>query len=266
VVVRSNGWPPVNTSDVRRALREVGLAPSRIEPVAEPGWASEVFELDRELIVRFPRHDIIVAAMHREMRLLPVLSSHVSFRVPLPLHATDDWFVYEKIPGRPLEVGDDVDAARGMIEELHTFPVDVARSLLQRQTWTELFEWQWEQFTERALPHLPPDLVEEVTARYVLPPSPEAFVHNDLGFEHILVDDDGSPVGIIDFEDSTVGDPEVDFVPFHAELGLPLTERMCFYRWVGSMHAVVYFAEEDPDEIPAVIEQLRRRLDLRPGQ
>jgi hypothetical protein len=32
------------------------------------------------------------------------------------------------------------------------------------------------------------------------------------------------------------------------------------------MHAVVYFADEDPAEIPAVIDELRRRLDLRPGQ
>jgi len=225
-----------------------------------------VFELDGELIVRFPRHDIIVEAMHREMRLLPMLARHVSFRVPVPLHATADWFVYEKIPGRPLEAGDDIDAARAMIDELHTFPVDVARDLLQRSTWPELFEWQWEQFTERALPHLPPDLVAEVTARYVLPPSPLTFVHNDLGFEHVLVDDGGAPVGIIDFEDAIVGDPEVDLVPLHADLGLPLTERMCFYRWVGSLHAVVYYADEDPSEIPAVVAELRRRLDLRPGQ
>jgi aminoglycoside phosphotransferase (APT) family kinase protein len=226
-----------------------------------------VFELDGELIVRLPRHDSIVEAMHREMRLLPVLATHVSFRVPVPLHTTDDWFVYEKIPGRPLQAGDDIDAARAMIHELHTFPVDVARDLLQRQTWTELFAWQWEEFTARALPHLPPALVEEVTARYVLPPCADlTFVHNDLGLEHVLVDDGGAPVGIIDFEDAIVGDPEVDLLPLHAALGLPLTERMCFYRWVGSMHAVVYFAEEDPSRIPAVIEELRRRLDLRPGQ
>ena len=204
--------------------------------------------------------------MQREMRLLPVLAAHMPFRVPVPLHTTDDWFVYEKIPGRPLGAGDDFDGARAMIEQLHTFPVDIARDLLQRQTWSELFAWQWELFTERALPHLPADLVEEVTSRYVLPPSPETFVHNDLGLEHVLVDEDGAPVGIIDFEDATIGDPEIDLVPLHAELGLPFTERMCFYRWVGSLHALVYYADEDPSEIPAVIDELRRRLDLRPGQ
>lgn len=256
----------MDAAAARTRLREVGLSPAHVEPVAEQGWASWTFELDGELIVRFPRNDEIVRAMQREMRLLPELARHVSFRVPVPVHATDTWFVYERIPGRPLRAGDDVDGARAMIAELHTFPVETASGLLQRSTWTDLFAWQWELFTERALTHLPPDLREEVTARYELPPSPETFVHNDLGMEHLLVDDDGTPVGIIDFEDAIVGDPEVDLLPLRADLGLPLTERMCFYRWVGSLHALVYYAEEDPAEIPAVLDELRRRLDLRPGQ
>jgi aminoglycoside phosphotransferase (APT) family kinase protein len=261
VVARSSGSQLVSTSDVRRELACVGLTPTRIEPVAEQGWASEAFELDGELIVRFPRNDEIAECMQREMRLLPVLAQHLSFRVPVPIHTAERWFVYEKVPGRAFASGDDLDGVRAMIDELHTFPAEVARDLLQRPTWTELFARQWEQFSERALPHLPPDLVDEVTARYVLPASPEVFVHNDLGCEHLLVDDRGAPVGIIDFEDAIVGDPEVDLVPVHAALGLPMTPRMRFYRWVGSLHALVYYADEDPSEIPAVIAELRRRLD-----
>lgn len=252
----------------RRELERAGLRYDVVAPVEEQGWASWTFELDGRFIVRFPRNDDIVVAMQREMQLLPALARHVSFRVPEPIHTTETWFVYEKIPGRPLRADDDIDGARAMIAELHSFPVDAARGLLQRSTWAELFAWQWELFSERALPHLPPDLVEEVTARYDRTPTPETetLVHNDLGLEHVLVDDDGAPVGIIDFEDAIVGDPEVDLLPLHADLGLPLTERMCFYRWVGSLHALVYYADEDPAEIPGVLDELRRRLDLRPGQ
>ena len=254
----------MDSEAARRWLDEQGLSFSLVEPIVG-GWASWTFELDGELIVRFPRNADIVEAMHREMRLLPALASHVSFRVPVPTHATDDWFVYEKIPGRAFEMGDDEAGARAMIDELHTFPVDAARQLLQRPTWTEQFAWQWELFSEVALPTLPPELVDRVTESYVLPDCPETFVHNDLGLEHVIVDTAGSPVGIIDFEDATVGDPEVDLVPLHATLGLPLTERMWFYRWVGALHAIVHHVwEDEPHEVAAATAELRRRLDSRP--
>ena len=89
----------MNAVEARAALAAVGLDYARVEPVAEQGWASWTFELDGTHIVRFPRNAEIVEAMHREMRVLPALAEHVSFRVPVPLVTTLDWFVYEKIPG-----------------------------------------------------------------------------------------------------------------------------------------------------------------------
>lgn len=217
----------------RSALEAVGLIPTRIEPILG-GWASWTFELDGELIVRFPRNDDTREAMHREMRLLPELAAHVSFRVPVPLHTTDDWFVYEKIPGREFEVGDDLDGALAMIGELHTFPVARAQVLLQRPSWGWYLHDQWPILEEAVLPTL---------------------------------DGGGQPVGIIDFEDAIVGDPEIDLVPLHAELGLPLTERMWFYRWVGSLHAIHYYVlENQPMEVAGAAAELRRRLDSRPEQ
>jgi aminoglycoside phosphotransferase (APT) family kinase protein len=95
----------------------------------------------------------------------------------------------------------------------------------------------------------------------------ETFIHDDLGAEHVLVDDAGRPVGIIDFEDATVGDPEVDRLPVHAVAGQPLTERMWFYRCRGTLHALVHYVREGLDhEIPGALAELRRRLDSRPGQ
>lgn len=254
----------MDVAAARRALATAGFSATRIEPILG-GWASWTFELDGELIVRFPRTDEVVEAMHREMRLLPALAEWVSFRVPMPLYVTDDWFVYEKIPGREFEKGDDAVGVLAMIDELHSFPVDQATALLQRSSWKQQFDEHWRVFSEVALPVLPPDLVERVTEAYVLPSSPEVFVHDDLGLEHLIVDDAGLPVGIIDFEDAIVGDPEVDLVPISAELGLPFTERMWFYRWVGSLHAIVYYVQEDePEEIPEAITELRRRLDSEP--
>jgi len=257
----------VDAAAVRARLATVGLRPDRIDQI-EGGWASWTFELDESLIVRFPRNTSVQEAMHRELRLLPALAARVSFAVPVPLHVGDGWFVYEKIRGRPFRRGDDLDGARAMIDELHAFPAEEAARILQRPTWREALARQWERFEEVVLPLLDGDLADEV--REAFAPSFDfepALVHDDLGLEHLLVDDSGAPVGIIDFEDATVGDPEVDFVPLHAELGLPMSPRMAFYRWKGSLHALEYYREQGMlGEIGPAIAELRRRLDARSGR
>jgi aminoglycoside 2''-phosphotransferase len=258
----------VDADDARRELGDAGLTFSRIEPVADQGWASWTFELDGRFIVRFPRDAEIVDAMHREMRLLPALAAHVSFRVPEPVHVSDDWYVYEKIPGRAFRRGDDLHAALAMIDELHTFPVDEARRLLRRPSRIESFAATRAMFEAEVFPLLDDVLLERVQPLCEPPPlDHEVFVHDDLGAEHVLVDEHGRAVGIIDFEDATVGDPEVDRMPVHVVSGRPLTERMWFYRCRSVLHHLVHDVREgDLDEIPGAIAELRRRLDSRPGQ
>ncbi len=94
--------------------------------------------------------------------------------------------------------------------------------------------------------------------------------------EHVLLDGStGAPCGLIDFEDATVGDPAVDLTPLVATLGaraLPalrhdrdlgerLQDRLWFYRWVGSLHAVLYgvSAGVDAERVDG-IRELRRRI------
>jgi aminoglycoside 2''-phosphotransferase len=256
----------VEPDDARRALGAVGLtAFDRIESI-EGGWASWTFDLDGTHIVRFPRTEAIAAAHAREQRLLPALARHVSFRVPVPLHP--DVFVYEKIPGRAFRRGDDAAGARAMIAELHSFPVEEARRLIGRPPIEEEYALEWAMFSADALPHLDADLVEAVTFVKTAPVQErECLIHNDLGMVHVIVDEDGAPVGIIDFEDVTIGDPEVDLMPLHVAVGLPLTERMWRYHCRSVLHDIAYFHREGRgEEIPALVAELRRRLVLRPGQ
>jgi aminoglycoside 2''-phosphotransferase len=105
-------------------------------------------------------------------------------------------------------------------------------------------------------------------------------VHNDLGPEHILVDPEtAQPVAMIDFEEAWVGDPAIDFVPLWAqagyevrsillegrELGERLEERLWFYRWMGSVHAIVYgVTAPDDNERRAGLDELPRRLERKP--
>ena len=248
----------------RERLAAQGLCFERIEPVGEQGWSSEVYELDGTHIVRFPRNDEVRAAHERERRLLPALAAHVSFRVPLPVH--DELFVYEKIPGRPFDVGDDVDAAFAAIDDLHSFPVDEARRLLGRRTLVEEYANEWEMFAAQVLPHLSADLVEAIQfARFPPDIERERLIHDDLGPEHLLVGDDGRPVAMIDFEDATVGDPAVDHTPLTTLVGRPLTRRMWQYHVRGNLHAIAYYHREGlHHELPEAVVELRRRLDLRP--
>jgi aminoglycoside 2''-phosphotransferase len=110
--------------------------------------------------------------------------------------------------------------------------------------------------------------------------SPHCLIHNDLGPEHILVDETtGMPTGLIDFESAWIGDPAIDFVPLRAllgahrlhaliegrDLGGGLAERMRFYHWMGSVHAVIYgVREEHEDELRVAASELRKRLDVLP--
>ena len=267
MVDRSSGSRPGSTSSsALDELRRSGFDCRSVEPIAQQGWASWTYVVDGRFVARFPRNDDIVAAMHREMRLLPALAAHVSFRVPLPVHATDEWFVYELIRGRGFEVGDDVASAMSAIDELHSFPVDEARLLLDPPSWHDRWASTFSLFESVAFPHLPRDLVERVVAAWPFePPERETLVHDDLGLEHLIVDEDRRVVGMIDFEDATVGDPQVDLVPLVHACGMPATERMWRFRWNGALHAVVHHVwEDEPAEIEAAIAELRRRLDAGP--
>ena len=123
-------------------------------------------------------------------------------------------------------------------------------------------------FEAEVLHLLDAELVDRVQVLLDAPPiEREVFVHDDLGPEHVLMDEGGRPVGIIDFEDATIGDPEVDRMSVQVVAGRPLTERMWFYRCRSVLHDLVYFTGKGDDgKIPELVAELRRRLDSRPGQ
>ncbi|HYD09167.1 MAG TPA: aminoglycoside phosphotransferase family protein [Acidimicrobiales bacterium] len=264
MVDRSSEWPPVSTSDAVARLRAAGVRCSSAEPI-EGGWASWTFLVDGALIARFPRNGSVAAAHQRERALLPALARHMSFRVPEPFDVPDV-FVYERIEGRPFRAGDDVDAALAMIHELHTFPVDEAQRLLDAPPRASRLEAEWDGFVAHVFPLLDASLVARLGDLRAPPLSaPETLIHADLGPEHVLVGDDGAPVGIIDFEDAGVGDPEMDLLPVTRISGRPITDTMWRYSCRGTLHALRYYVGEGlHDEIPGAVEALRRRLDARP--
>lgn len=281
----------MDSGEAREALDASGVEAGAVIPIGD-GWANWTFLVDEHLIVRFPRNDEIANATRRELRLLPELAGHVSFAVPSPT-VVGEWagrpfFAYERIDGRPLGASDGAAAADlgRMLAELHSFPADRAATLLgappAASAWHDHYEALWPVIEEVAIPELDrrtADLVRRGFAGMLehTPQFPTCLIHNDLGPVHVLLGQDNRPVGMIDFEDAWLGDPATDLTPLVACLGRPalpalvagrdlgerIDERMHFYRWMGSIHAITYGVRERVDaERIAGIRELQRRLPI----
>ena len=277
---------------MRAALARVGLEPTLVREIPG-GWANFTFDLDGEHIVRFPRTDAVALATQCELQILPELQSALSYAVPCPSHIGHwhdrPFFAYRRIEGRPATPADVDDSftkqAAEALKELHAFPADRAARLLHLgppgRAWSTRYEDLWKTIEDIALPEMEPDLADLVTRRFASiverpPEFPTCFVHNDLGLEHYILDEQLKElVAIIDFEDATVGDPAVDLVPLVAVTGhdaLPvltagrdfgerLPDRLGFYRWLGSVHAIIYgVSTGNDDERLDGLTQLRRRI------
>ena len=249
------------------------------------GWASFTFLVEGDHILRFARTPEVAAAHRREVALLPLLAPALSFAVPRP-DFFQDWgdrtcLGYPLIPGRPITDDDDWRSLSAVLRELHTFPVDAARGVLGGGDWRDYYVRLWADIAERLLPVLDDGLRVALAADY------HAFlggdwdfepvlVHRDLAPEHVLVDDGGRVVGLIDFEDAAVGDPAVDFAgllaflgadrveTLLADYGLPVSrERMRCYWWLIPVHELLHgLATDDGAIVGAAVGALRARLDV----
>ncbi len=286
------------------ALRMVGLDATRATAI-QGGWAFYTFTVDGVgdgdggWIVRFARDDEIARAARRELALLPALAAHVSFAVPLPaLRGTCGglpFFGYRRIAGRGLRAGDASPAVLAtigrMLRELHDFPAGRAAELLDAAPAADAWRGHLERLRpvihSSARPALDGALAARVGAGFdrllaAVDGVEPRLVHNDLGLEHVLVDDGaaatGQVQGIIDFESAWLGDPVIDLVGIDLALGRGAVaavaaaagidldpgarERLWHYRWLASVHALIHGVRSGDR---ALVEhsrgQLVRRLD-----
>jgi aminoglycoside phosphotransferase (APT) family kinase protein len=281
----------VKVAEVRTALADTGVTAIGVVRI-NGGEANWTYLVDDNLIVRFPRTEEVAQATAREIVLLPRLANHVSFEVPVPTligNCNDlPFFGYQRIVGRGLRRADLSDKLLtqfgSQLAQLNSFPLDqVPLRSLERSidtAWHDRYVHLWPQIEEFVLPELHSVLSDLVRQRFWLmlnqPPAfAFCFVHNDLGLEHALIDSASSIIGMIDFEDAAIGDPAVDLAPISAmitteqlryligqrDLGERLPERIQFYRWMGSVHAILYGIQESDDaERLAGIRGLQQRI------
>jgi aminoglycoside phosphotransferase (APT) family kinase protein len=282
----------MRVADVRVALQQVDIAAIDVVRI-KGGSANWTYLVNGTLIVRFPRTDEVARATLRELELLPRLEGHVAFAVPKPVISgmwkSAPFFGYQRIDGRGLRRTDLSDRVLrqfgSYLAQLHSFPVDQVplgpNEHSIASSWHDRYVHLWIQIEGLVLPELDRSLADAVSHHFskMMERTPEfefCFVHNDLGLEHVLIDPSSHDlVGIIDFENAAIGDPAVDLAPISAliskaqlqqvigdrDLGDQLGERVQFYRWIGSLHAILYGVRlGDDSERFAGIRELRKRI------
>jgi aminoglycoside 2''-phosphotransferase len=217
------------------------------------GWDSTVWEVNGELVFRFPKRPEVQRTLATEIRLLPELAQRVPLPIPRfeyvwrgdPPHSA--WFVgYRKLDGiclssADLQTADPARLARQLaafLSELHRFPVDRATQLsvpcYSPSEWHEEYQGFYNRVRQQVLPLLTATRQAAITgywesyleddANFRFAP---ALIHRDLGYEHILFDPGtGALTGIIDFGDAAVGDPAIDFSALLYDYGREFVELM----------------------------------------
>ncbi|GAA4709969.1 hypothetical protein GCM10023215_59640 [Pseudonocardia yuanmonensis] len=228
---------------------EVAARLARHLPVATvtplgSGLDHDAYEVDGTLIARFGREPdpgARAAAVVREAELLRLLATVCPVPVP-PVRLVvpgEGCLVLGRLPGAPLldrsaadraACGPEVGAVLGtVLAALHALPPARLNGVVEVDD-VEPDVWHDEatETYEAVQGAIPADLrggVERFLAEPP-PPAPERRVltHNDLGIEHVLVDD-VRVTGIIDWSDAAVADPAVDLGRILRDLGRAALDR-----------------------------------------
>jgi len=250
-------WTAELVVDEQLARRLLGQFPElRIEslrPFAE-GWDYTIWLVDERWAFRFPRREVAVPGVRREIAVLPELAPLLPIPVPVPVFVGEPadgfpwpFFGSELLPGRelgeaPLDDPARVEVGRSLarfLRRLHG--ADVAYELPadgnRRADMNERVPKTREQLDElegTGLWRRPASVDLLLEAAEALPPSDAfAVVHGDLHFRQVLVDDGTSPTGVIDWVDVCRSDPAIDLSMLWSYL--PLEGRETFLAEYGAV-------------------------------
>ena len=216
---------------VRRLLAQFqGLDAGSLRPFAE-GWDYSIWVVDERWAFRFPRREIVVPGVRREIAVLPELAPLLPIPVPEPVFVGEPadgfpwpFFGSALLTGRELgdaELDNDarVEVARVLArflrvlhetEVAYELPADANRraDMTTRvpKTREQLADLEFEGIWQR-----PPSVDRLLDEAERLPESrASAVVHGDLHFRQVLVDASARPSGVIDWVDVCRSDPAID--------------------------------------------------------
>jgi aminoglycoside phosphotransferase (APT) family kinase protein len=228
------GWTAELVVDEELARRLLARFPDleveSLRPFAE-GWDYTILLVNERWTFRFPRREIAVPGVRREIAVLPELAPLLPIPVPVPVFVGEPsegfpwpFFGSELLPGRELGEAELDDAARveigrslaSFLRRLHDAEVayELPRDANRRADMSVRVPRTREQLDELAAiglwrRHASVDRLLEAAER--LPPSDAlAVVHGDLHFRQVLVAEDASATGVIDWVDVCRSDPAID--------------------------------------------------------
>jgi aminoglycoside phosphotransferase (APT) family kinase protein len=206
-----------------------------VEPLGE-GWDQQAFVVDDKWVFRFPKRRDAEQRISREDEVLKRLAPKSPIPLPSyrfhgkPSESYPLTFVgYRKLPGTPLQelesgvpdLGAIATEIAAFLSWLHSFE-DVRFSQDLHTTEEDTLAAFREEALEdlQALREVLQEPLYEALTTHLGHPStipeehngPPKLIHNDLGAEHILLDQaSGKITGIIDWGDVALGDPAFDF-------------------------------------------------------
>jgi aminoglycoside phosphotransferase (APT) family kinase protein len=174
--------------------------------------------------VQFARDEAAAAKLRQQIDTLPELAAELSALVPEPVHADRDLpaIAYPRLEGLPLDEAPDglwPERLGRFLYDLHLMPPEYVG--LRGTTASQVRAATHEQLAwmrADVVPLLSPEEAKTCEVRF------DAFLgdddlwrfapcltHDDIGPEHVLVSSSGDLVGVLDWEELTVGDPVADF-------------------------------------------------------
>jgi aminoglycoside phosphotransferase (APT) family kinase protein len=235
----------------------------------DDGFDFRVLAVDDTWIFRFARRAEVVAALETEVALLPVIAPLLPIAVPRFKYVSREpaFVVYELIEGEPL-VAEDPVGVRAFLDALHA--IDATTLPIAPADWIDAYRAKCAGFEELVFPLLDEPLRTRSRALFDEVESLTGFepvlVHSDLGPEHMLVRD-GRLVGVIDWGDTRIGDPAIDYAwllhgPFpHWEVDDELRRRAGFYHRLGPFYSVHYGVfTKQPEYVERALEKLSSTL------
>lgn len=208
---------------------------------------------DDDIVLRIPQHGDGARSVDRQVGLLAALADRVPVTIPFPLFTTPNPLGPGSIGASRFVAGevadedewhrrgllDDTNAAMiaRIIEAIASFPVDRAVDLgvPVDDERSDLAD-ELGRLRRHAPGRLSPDEVRDLLARWERYVADDAFfvnppglVHADLSLDHLLIAD-GEIVGLIDFGDVNVTDPDLELAYLWAEAGPEFVARVQRHR------------------------------------
>jgi aminoglycoside phosphotransferase (APT) family kinase protein len=248
------------------------LAARSVQLVSE-GWDYVVYRVDEAWAFRFPRREVVVPGMEREIRCLPLLAPRLPVGLPVPTYVGTRFYGAPYLPGREATQADAPALAARLgraLRALHDvqLELDLPDDPIRRVD----MPFRVAQLRERGV-----DADALLAEAEALPsPAHTSICHGDLHVRQLLVDDSGL-TGIVDWVDLCRSDPAVDVsiawslldadarATFFAEYGAIDRDREIRARIVALFLSALIAdwarAENVPDVLETAAAGMRRAID-----